>query len=177
MLLSRMFALLPLLMMTGASGVDADVDADEYSVYDQALAPLEVRTPTTKKQKQVDRSMDDDFWDALEIRDDGEGLDCYDVELEWLGNQLGESDEDGVPDESLLLGVDELGEGDTLELKPIVKERRNSYTLAEKMHYVELCEAAWRDDPDGSYIWIAVSGVPEKDRVPRPPRPPPSSHL
>ena len=168
MLLSRMFALLPLLMMTGASGVDADVDADEYSVYDQALAPLEVRTPAAKKQKQVDRSMDDDFWDALEIRDDGEGLDCYDVELERLGNQPGESDEDGVPDESLLLGVDELGEGDTLELKPIVKERRNSYTLAEKMHYVELCEAAWRDDPDGSYIWIAVSGVPEKDRVPRP---------
>ena len=76
MLLSRMFALLPLLMMTGASGVDADVDANEYSVYDQALAPLEVRTPAAKKQKQVDQSMDDDVWDAYEIMHDGEGLDC-----------------------------------------------------------------------------------------------------
>ena len=47
MLFSRMFALLPLLMMTGAGGVDAD--ADEYSVYDLALAPLEVGTPTAKK--------------------------------------------------------------------------------------------------------------------------------
>ena len=101
MLFSRMFALLPLLMMTGASGVDADVDADEYSVYDLALAPLEVRTPAAKKQKQVDQSMDDDVWDAYEIMDDGEGLHCYDVELERLENQPGESVEDGVPDESL----------------------------------------------------------------------------
>jgi hypothetical protein len=37
-----MFALLPLLMMTGANSVD--VDADEYFAYDLALAPLEVRT-------------------------------------------------------------------------------------------------------------------------------------
>jgi hypothetical protein len=137
MLFSRMFALLPLLIMTGAGGVDADVDADEYSVYDLALAPLEVRTHAAKKQKHVDQSMDDDVWD---------------VELERLENHSGESDEDGVPDESLLLGVDELGEGDTLELKPIAKERRNSYTLAEKMHYVDLCDAAWRDDPTAPTI-------------------------
>jgi hypothetical protein len=51
---------------------------------------------------------------------DGEGLDCYDVELDRLENELVESAEDGVPD-----GLDELGEGDLLDLKPIVKERRN----------------------------------------------------
>ena len=149
MLLSRMFALLPLLMMTGASGVDADVDADEYSVYDQALAPLEVRTPAAKKQKQVDRSMDDDFWDALEIRDDGEGLDCYDVELERIQNEQVEGEDE----------LDELDEGEVLDLKPIVKERRTSYTLAEKMRYVDLCDAAWRANPNGPCVEIAVSGV------------------
>ena len=89
MLFSRMFALLPLLMMTGAGGVDAD--ADEYSAYDLAPAPLEVGTFATKKQKQLDQSMDDDDYDAYEIMDDSEGLYCYDVELDRLENQPGES--------------------------------------------------------------------------------------
>ena len=173
MLFSRMLALAPVLMMMGAGGAAANAGAfeDDYSAYDEALGVMEVRTPAAKKQKQLDYSTDDDPYGVYEITDDGEGLDCYDVELDRLENQSGESAEDGVPDESLLLGVDELGEGDTLELKPIVKERRNSYTLAEKMRYVDLCDAAWRANPNGPCVEIAVSGVPEKDRVP-PPSPP-----
>jgi hypothetical protein len=89
--------------------------------------------------------------------DDGEGLDCYDVELDRLENELMESAEDGVLD-----GLDELGEGEVLDLKPIVKERRNSYTLAEKMRYVDLCNAAWRANPHGPCVWTAVSGVPPR---------------
>ena len=170
MLFSRMLALAPVLMMMGAGGAAANAGAfeDDYSAYDEALGVMEVRTPAAKKQKQLDYITDDDEYGVYEIMDDGEGLHCYDVELDRLENELVESAEDGVLD-----GLDELGEGEVLDLKPIVKERRNSYTLAEKMHYVEPCEAAWRDDPDGSYIWIAVSGVPEKDRVPRPPPAPP----
>jgi hypothetical protein len=165
MLFSRMLALVPVLMMMGAGGVDANADAfgDDYTMYDEALGVLEVSTPATKKQKQLDQSTDDDGYDAYEIVDDGEGLDCYDMEFDRLENQPVKSAEDGVPD-----GLDELGEGDLLDLTPIVKARRNSYTLAEKMRYVDLCDAAWRADPNGPCVWIAVSGVPKKDQAPPP---------
>ena len=84
--------------------------------------------------------------------DDGEGLDCYDVELERIQNEQVEGEDE----------LDELDEGEVLDLKPIVKERRNSYTLAEKMRYVDLCDAAWRANPNGPCVEIAVSGVPPR---------------
>ena len=60
MLLSRMFALVPVLMMMGTDGVDANADAfgDDYTVYDHALGLLEPGTPAAKKQKQLDQSTD-----------------------------------------------------------------------------------------------------------------------
>ena len=163
MLFSRMFALAPVLMMMGAGGADANAGAfeDDYTAYDEALGVMEVRTPAAKKQKQLDYNTDDDEYGVYEITDDGEGLDCYDVELDRLVNELVEGEDE---DE-----LDELGEGEVFDLKPIVKERRNSYTLAEKMHYVDLCDVAWRANPNGPCVKIAVSGVPEKDRVPPPP--------
>ena len=165
MLFSRMFALAPVLMMMGAGGADANAGAfeDDYTTYDEALGVMEVRTPSAKKHKQLDYSTDDDEYGVYEITDDGEGLDCYDVELDRLVNELVEGEDE---DE-----LDELGEGEVFDLKPIVKERRNSYTLAEKMHYVDLCDVAWRANPNGPCVEIAVSGVPEKDRVPPPPPP------
>ena len=173
MLLSRMFALVPVVMMMATDGVDANADAfgDDYTVYNHALGLLEPGTPAAKKQKQLDQSTDDDGYDAYEIMDDGEGLHCYDMELDRPQNQPVEPAEDSVPDRALLFGMEELGEGgqDLLDLKPMVKDRRNTYILAEKMRYVELCEAAWRDDPNGPCLWIAVSGVPIKDQLPPPP--------
>jgi hypothetical protein len=165
MLFSRMLALAPVLMMMGAGGADANADTfeDDYTAYDEALGVLEVSTPAAKKQKQLDYITNDDEYGVYEIMDDSEGLDCYDVELDRLENELVESAEDGVLD-----GLDELGEGEVLDLKPIVKERRNSYTLAEKMRYVDLCDVAWRANPNEPCVWIVVSGVPEKDRVPPP---------
>jgi hypothetical protein len=163
MLFSRMLALAPVLMMMGAGGAAANAGAfeDDYSAYDEALGVMEVRTPAAKKQKQLDYSTDDDPYGVYEITDDGEGLDCYDVELERIQNEQVEGEDE----------LDELDEGEVLDLKPIVKERRTSYTLAEKMRYVDLCDAAWRANPNGPCVEIAVSGVPEKDRVP-PPSPP-----
>ena len=165
MLFSRMLALAPVLMMMGAGGAAANAGAfeDDYTAYDEALGVMEVRTPAAKKQKQLDYSTDDDPDGVYEITDDGEGLDCYDVELERIQNEQVEGEDE----------LDELDEGEVLDLKPIVKERRTSYTLAEKMRCVDLCDAAWRANPNGPCVEIAVSGVPEKDRVP----PPPSSHL
>ena len=160
MLFSRMLALAPVLMMMGAGGAAANAGAfeDDYSAYDEALGVMEVRTPAAKKQKQLDYSTDDDPDGVYEITDDGEGLDCYDVELERIQNEQVEGEDE----------LDELDEGEVLDLKPIVKERRTSYTLAEKMRYVDLCDAAWRANPNGPCVEIAVSGVPEKDRVPPP---------
>ena len=149
MLFSRMFALAPVLMMMGAGGADANAGAfeDDYTAYDEALGVMEVRTPAAKKQKQLDYSTDDDEYGVYEITDDGEGLDCYDVELDRLVNELVEGEDE---DE-----LDELGEGEVFDLKPIVKERRNSYTLAEKMRYVDLCDAAWRANARDNYIfWL-----------------------
>jgi hypothetical protein len=161
MLFSRMLALAPVLMMMGAGGAAANAGAfeDDYSAYDEALGVMEVRTPAAKKQKQLDYSTDDDPYGVYEITDDGEGLDCYDVELERIQNEQVEGEDE----------LDELDEGEVLDLKPIVKERRTSYTLAEKMRYVDLCDAAWRANPNGPCVEIAISGVPEKDRVPPPP--------
>jgi hypothetical protein len=61
-----MFALVPVLMMTGTGGVDANADAfgEDYTAYDQAIGLLEVGTPTAKKQNQLDQSTDDDGYDA-----------------------------------------------------------------------------------------------------------------
>jgi hypothetical protein len=151
MLFSRMLALAPVLMMMGAGGAAANAGAfeDDYSAYDEALGVMEVRTPAAKKQKQLDYSTDDDPYGVYEITDDGEGLDCYDVELERIQNEQVEGEDE----------LDELDEGEVLDLKPIVKERRTSYTLAEKMRYVDLCDAAWRANPNGPCVEIAVSGV------------------
>jgi hypothetical protein len=101
--------------------------------------------------------------------DDGEGLDCYDVELDRLENELVESAEDGVPD-----GLDELGEGDLLDLKPIVRERRNSYTLAEKMRPAST--SAMRLGEPTQTGRVCRSRSPVSRKVIRGP-PPPSSHL
>jgi hypothetical protein len=51
MLLSWMLALVPVLVMMGAGGVDTNVDAfgDDYTAYDEALGVLEVSTPAAKK--------------------------------------------------------------------------------------------------------------------------------
>jgi hypothetical protein len=51
MLFSRMLALVSVLMMMGAGGVDANADAfgDDYTAYDEALGVLEVSTPAAKK--------------------------------------------------------------------------------------------------------------------------------
>ena len=53
------------------------------------------------------------------------------MEIDRLENQQVEPVEDGVPAGSLLLGVDErsVGSDDLLDLKPLVEERWNSYTL------------------------------------------------
>ena len=158
-----MLALLPLLMMVGGAGTPADLGSpDPFPDWEAGWDGAQVRAPAAKKQKTPDQADADAFaeWEVVEEYAPGAvAPSCvYDVEMH---NILEGRAEAGLyAPEASTAGAGAREE----ELNPYVKETRRSYTLATKLHYIELAEIAQRDERK-DFLWVAVRNCAPKDRV------------